>query len=92
MVVLCKRLLGFGSRVDVETDILCQLREWVSELRVCAGLTRRLVKFVVPTRGIISVAASRTGDPSHQHPWKTLMSGCHAEWGVLSIASHLPGD
>lgn len=38
--------LSLDLGANVETDILCQICEWVLELRVCAGLTRRLVKLV----------------------------------------------
>lgn len=64
---------------NVETDILCQICEWVLELRVCAGLTRGLLKLAVLSK-IISVLASRTRDPmqwgQQGHPQCSL----HLRW------------
>lgn len=68
--------LSLDLGANVETDILCQMCEWVLELRVCAGLTRRLVTLVV----LIFIVASRTGDPiqwgQQDHPQCLL----HLRW------------
>lgn len=50
-----------GSKV--ETEVLCQVHEWVLELRVFAGLPMRPMKPVLLSDGAILAVASGTGDP-----------------------------
>lgn len=62
-VVVLSKTLSLDLRVNVKTEVLCQICEWVLELRVCAGLTLRPLRCVVLISEAIPAAAAGTGLP-----------------------------